>query len=154
MAQFLAFWFQLLALTTSNVVYSTLFGSLLPKNNCPHILLAKTEPQQLGPRFWPPTRSPFIPHPIAGSHYLKLGLLHPNRTSSPWWLCFGFWLQLSPSHTLPDHITPPPQTQCTPAKWDHLYLKTNPPTLHWPKTEPWWLGFGFWLQLSPPSCIA
>ena len=44
---------QLLAPTTSNVVYSTPFGSPLPENDCRHISLAKTEPRWLGLGFWP-----------------------------------------------------------------------------------------------------
>ena len=42
----------------------------------------------------------------------------------------------APLHALPDRTTPLPQTQCTPAKWDSLYPKMNPPTLLWPKPSP------------------
>ena len=49
---------QLLAPMTSNMVYSTPFGSPLPENDCCHILLAKTEPRRLGLGFWPQLSPP------------------------------------------------------------------------------------------------
>ena len=55
---------------------------------------------------------------------------------SPGGFVLHFGSNSAPLHALPDRTTPLPQTQCTPAKWDFLYPKMNPPTLLWPKPSP------------------
>ena len=173
----MAFWFQpappsrhvqLLAPTTSNVVYSIPFGFPLPENDCHHISLAKTEPRRLGLGFWPQLGPPSRLTPSLAPTTLNLVYFTPIGPPLPENKCphvslaktepggsvLDFGSNSAPPHALPDCTTPAPQTQCTPAKWDPLYLKTTPPMLRWPKTEPRRLGFGFWLQLSPPLRIA
>ena len=49
---------QWLAPTTLNSVYSTPMGPPLPKNKCPDVLLAKTEPRWLCFAFWFQLRPP------------------------------------------------------------------------------------------------
>ena len=63
--------------TTSNVVYSTPFGSPLPENDCHHILLAKTEPRRLGLGFWPQLGPPLRLTPSLAPTTLNLVYFTP-----------------------------------------------------------------------------
>jgi hypothetical protein len=112
-----------------------------------------------------PTRSPLVHHPIAGSHYLKHSLLHPNRAPSsrkqmpP---CFvgqnrapaALFCILAP--------TQPPSTHCPIAPPHHLKpsvclpnrisstRKRTPPTLRWPKLSPGGSVLEFGFNPAPP----
>ena len=135
----------------------------LPKNECPHVSLVKTEPRRLCFAFWlqlsPPPRIARSHHPTTSNavYACQMGFPLPENEpphialakTEPQRLGFGLSLQLSPPHALPERTTPPPQTQCMFAK-----LKTDPPNIALAKTKPWRLGFGIWLQPGPPPPCA
>ena len=70
-----------------------------------------------------PTRSPLVHHPIAGSHYLKHSLLHPNRAPSPRKQIPPCFVGQSRAPVALFCIlvpTPPPLTHCPIAPTHHL----------------------------------
>ena len=134
--------------------------SLYPKQRPPIFRLPKLSPGDSVFGFLAPTNQ-LTPRPMAGPHDL-IGFPLPENArphiawakTEPRRLGLGYWPQLSP----PSHLTP----SLAPTTLNSVYstpigppLPENKcPHVSLAKTEPQRLCFGFWLQLSPPSCIA
>ena len=74
--------------------------------------------------------------------------------TEPWWLGLGFWPQLGPPSCITQSLAPTTLNTVYSTPIGPPLPENKCPHIVLAKTEPRRLGFGFWLQLSPPSRIA